>query len=155
MAIEIERKFLVVGDGWRTDVHATRRLAQGYLGTPGGSASVRVRIGGGEARLNIKASVVGSARAEYDYPMPVADADEILATLCVGRVDKQRHLVEHAGHTWEIDEFSGENAGLIVAELELGSRDESFVRPDWLGIEVTDDARYYNHALALRPYRDW
>jgi adenylate cyclase len=155
MAIEIERKFLVRGDAWRSQVKATRRLAQGYLGAVGGKASVRVRVGGGEARFNIKASVVGSSRAEYDYEMPMQDAEEILASLCVGRVEKVRHLIDHGDHVWEVDEFSGDNAGLIVAEIELSDRDEDFDRPDWLGEEVTDDARYYNHALAQKPFRDW
>lgn len=155
MAIEIERKFLVRGDGWRSAVERSRHMAQGYLHAPGGKASVRVRVDDREARLNIKAAVVGAARAEYDYPMPRADAQEILDTLCVGRVDKTRHYVHHGGHLWEIDEFSGASAGLVVAEIELAAVDAGFARPDWLGEEVTDDARYYNHALAVLPWRRW
>lgn len=155
MALEIERKFLVCGDGWRGQVHARRRLRQGYLGTVGGKASIRVRIDDSEARLNIKASVVGSARAEYDYPMPREDAQEILRTLCVGVIEKTRHLLHHEGHLWEVDEFEGDNAGLIVAEIELDSADAAFARPDWLGKEVTDEQRYYNHALSTHPYKQW
>jgi adenylate cyclase len=108
-----------------------------------------------EARLNIKAAVVGRARAEYDYAVPMADAQQMLDTLCIGLVDKTRHYVERDGLTWEIDEFSGANAGLIVAEVELEAEEQAIVRPDWLGQEVTDDRRYYNHALSLHPFRAW
>lgn len=155
MALEIERKFLVRGDGWRGAVHASRRMRQGYLGAEGGKASVRVRVDDLDARLNIKAAVVGSARAEYDYPMPREDALEILRTLCIGVVEKTRHLLHHDGSLWEIDEFEGDNAGLIVAEIELDSVDADFARPDWLDEEVTDKQRYYNHALSMHPYRQW
>lgn len=155
MALEIERKFLIAGEQWRDAAHSPRRLRQGYLGGEGGRASVRVRVDDREARLNIKAAVVGSARAEYDYPMPRDEADEILDTLCVGCIDKTRHLVDFAGHQWEVDEFHGDNAGLVVAEIELGAVDEAFERPDWLGEEVTDQQRYYNHALAMTPWKDW
>lgn len=156
MGIEIERKFLVVGDDWRAQ--ATRRLPmrQGYLSGEGGPSSIRVRLQGVEARLNIKAAVVGSRRAEFDYEIPLKDGHEILDTLCVGLIDKTRHYIDTAeGLTWEIDEFSGANAGLIVAELELGHVDQAFSRPSWLGREVTADRRYYNHALALHPFREW
>lgn len=155
MPVEIERKFLVTNGTWRDAMSRSRRMCQGYLGGVDGKASVRVRLDGIEARLNIKAAVVGTTRAEYDYPMPTADAEEILRTLCVGRVDKTRHIVEHQGHTWEIDEFEGDNAGLIVAEIELEDAAQRFARPVWLGEEVTDQHRYYNHALALQPYRCW
>lgn len=155
MPLEIERKFLLAHDGWRTEVQRSRRIAQGYLVADGGKSSVRVRVSGEDARLNIKAAVVGAARAEYDYAIPLADAEEILATLAVGRIEKTRHYIERDGLVWEIDEFHGENAGLVVAEVELPHADAVVVRPDWLGAEVTDDARYYNHALSMKPYRDW
>ena len=116
---------------------------------------LRVRLQGEQARLNIKAAVVGAERAEFDYPIPHADGREMLETLSVGRVQKTRHLVRHAGREWEVDEFEGENAGLVVAELELEHVEAAFERPDWLGEEVTDDVRYYNHSLAMRPYRQW
>ncbi len=156
MAIEIERKFLVVDETWRAQ--ATRRvpMRQGYMTGEGGLCSIRVRLQGSEARLNIKAAVVGASRAEYDYEVPVTDAHEILDKLCVGLIDKTRHYIDAAdGLCWEIDEFSGANAGLVVAELELRHIEQSFARPSWLGREVTDARRYYNHALALHPYRDW
>src|SRR5690606_33517503 len=107
-------------------------------------ASVRVRIAGDEAFLNIKSRAVGHTRQEFDYPVPLADARALLALCVGGTIDKQRHYVEHAGRLWEVDEFLGDNAGLVVAEIELGRADEAFERPDWIGAEVTDDVRYYN-----------
>lgn len=155
MATEIEHKFLVSDDRWRTQAAASRRFQQGYL-CGDGPASVRVRIEGERANLNVKAAVIGTARAEYEYAIPLEDAREMLDTLCVAPpVIKTRHWVEHAGHTWEIDVFEGENAPLVVAEIELAAMDEAFERPDWLGAEVSDDHRYYNHALAFHPYSQW
>lgn len=158
MPLEIERKFLVTGDAWRRDVVRSVEMRQGYLASEG-RASVRVRLEGAAARLNIKSAVVGSARAEYEYDIPADECREILDTLSVGHVEKTRHYVPahgaHDGAMWEIDEFSGDNAGLVVAELELESADAAFVRPAWLGRELTDERRYYNQALALRPYREW
>lgn len=155
MGIEIERKFLVVGDGWRKQVSCRCTMRQGYLAGEGGRSSMRIRLEDDEAHLNIKAAVIGSARAEYDYLIPAADAREILATLCVGKLEKVRHYVEQGDLTWEIDEFTGDNAGLIVAEIELTTVDQAFERPSWLGRELTDDRRYYNHHLALHPYNTW
>jgi adenylate cyclase len=155
MAIEIERKFLVSGTGWRSAVRRSVRMRQGYLTQEAGRASVRVRVQEDCAHLNIKAAVVGSARAEYEYEIPLADAHEMLDTLCVACLDKTRHYVEFGGMTWEVDEFEGGNAGLVIAEIELSSREQAFARPGWLGDEVTDERRYYNHALALHPYREW
>src|SRR5690606_3960393 len=113
MAIEIERKFLVVGDAWRAGVSRAVEMRQGYLTQEAGRASVRVRIEGDRATLNIKAAVVGSARAEYEYAIPVAECRELLETLCVGRLEKVRHYVVRPGEggavTWEIDEFLGDN----------------------------------------------
>ena len=161
MALEIERKFLVTGDGWRTAAHAVVPMAQGYINDleamdhGGQKASVRVRIQGEEAFLNLKSRELGRSRQEFDYPIPVEDARALLA-LCVGGViDKRRHLVHHGGHLWEVDEFLGDNAGLVVAEIELDSPDEPFELPPWAGHEVTDQARYYNLALASHPYARW
>jgi adenylate cyclase len=153
MGIEIERKFLLDGDGWRASTQRSLRMVQGYLG--GELCSVRVRIEGAEARLNIKSRTLGAVRAEYEYPLPVADAEDMLARFCPERVEKTRHYVPFGGRLWEIDEFAGRNAGLVVAELELAAVDEIFDRPSWLGREVTDDPRYYNTALATRPWIDW
>lgn len=155
MALEIERKFLVTGDAWRQEVLRSLDMRQGYLAGEGGLASVRVRLEGDDARLNIKAAVIGAARAEYEYPLPVDEARQLLATLCVGTLEKVRHYVERDGLTWEIDEFLGANAGLVVAEVELMSIDQAFARPPWLGRELTDERRYYNHHLALHPYTTW
>jgi adenylate cyclase len=161
MGIEIERKFLVSGNAWRAAAERVQPMAQGYLNDLGAveggtqKASVRVRIEGGRAFLNIKSREAGHTRQEFDYPLPVEDARQLLELCVGGLVDKRRHYVRHEGHLWEVDEFLGDNAGLVVAEIELDSADEAFVRPAWLGEEVTDSQRYYNLALAERPYARW
>lgn len=161
MGIEIERKYRVVGDGWRAAAHAVIPMAQGYLNDVGAmdsgvqKASVRVRIQGEAAYLNIKSRELGHTRQEFDYPIPVAEARELLALCVGGLIDKRRHLVHHHGLLWEVDEFLGDNAGLVVAEVELESADQVFDKPDWTGAEVTDELRYYNLALASRPYAQW
>lgn len=161
MATEIERKFLLAGDAWRDAVERTLPMAQGYLNDAGAldaglqRASVRVRIQDDAAFLNIKSREVGMRRQEFEYPLPADDARALL-DLCVGgRIEKRRHLVRHGAHLWEIDEFAGDNAGLVVAEIELGDEDEAFERPGWLGDEVTHLQRYYNLALADHPYARW
>lgn len=161
MGIEIERKFLVVGDAWRAAAHKAVPMAQGYLNdlamvdSGAMQTSVRVRIEGEAAFLNIKSREAGPSRQEFDYEIPPVDARALLALCVGGRIDKRRHYVEHAGHLWEIDEFLGDNAGLVVAEIELGHVDETFARPHWLGAEATHAQRYYNLALASRPYSQW
>lgn len=155
MAIEIERKFLVNSERWREQADAGQWLAQGYL-SGAHRASVRVRIAGEQANLNIKSATLGIRRQEYEYPIPVEDARQILADLCESPIiEKTRYHVEHAGHTWEIDVFAGDNAGLVVAEIELEHESETFDHPDWLGDEVSDDVRYYNVNLVKHPYKDW
>ena len=152
MAIEIERKFLVVGDDWRQAPAVP--YAQGYLNRDK-QRTVRVRIVQGQAWLTIKGASSGATRAEFEYPIPVADAEQLLA-LCDGPlVRKLRRVIVHAGATWEVDEFQGDNAGLVVAEIELASEDEAFEPPPWLGAEVTHDARYFNSSLAAAPYSTW
>lgn len=161
MGIEIERKFTVVGDGWRSHVEKSVRMAQGYLndmaalrnGTQ--QASVRIRIAGDGAFLNMKSRELGHTRQEFEYAIPAADAEALLKLCVGGLIDKTRHYVTHAGFLWEIDVFEGENAGLTVAEIELPSADTAFKTPDWTGREVTDELRYYNLALAERPYSQW
>lgn len=161
MGIEIERKFRVTGDGWRAAAHVVIPMAQGYLNDVGAmdsgaqKASVRVRIQGEEAYLNIKSRELGHTRQEFEYPVPVSEARELLALCVGGLIDKRRHLVCHDGKLWEVDEFLGENAGLVVAEVELESADQAFAKPEWVGAEVTDELRYYNLALASRPYAQW
>lgn len=154
VAIEIERKFLVCGAGWRDQVRHSSPMAQAYL-NDAGRASVRVRIEAEQATLNIKQAVAGAQRLEFEYPIPLVDAQQLIAELGGGRIEKQRHRVPVGEQVWEIDEFFGDNAGLIVAEIELPSLQATFERPDWLGDEVTEDSRYYNHALAQHPYKDW
>ncbi|WP_303749398.1 CYTH domain-containing protein [Stenotrophomonas pigmentata] len=161
MGIEIERKFLVTNDGWRAAAHAVIPMAQGYINDMAAmdsgaqKASVRVRIQGDEAYLNIKSRELGHTRQEFDYPVPVNEARELLALCVGGMIDKRRHLVQHDGLLWEVDEFLGDNAGLVVAEVELESADQVFAMPDWAGAEVTDELRYYNLALASKPYSQW
>ncbi|MGE8287250.1 MAG: CYTH domain-containing protein [Stenotrophomonas sp.] len=161
MGIEIERKFLVTSDEWRTAAHAVIPMAQGYINDTAAmdsgaqKASVRVRIQGDAAYLNIKSRELGHTRQEFDYPIPVGDARDLLALCVGGLIDKRRHLVHHGGLLWEVDEFLGDNAGLVVAEVELQSADQAFDRPGWAGAEVTDELRYYNLALASHPYTRW
>ncbi len=161
MAIEIERKFLLAGDAWREAAHAVVPMAQGYINDQAAMdsgaqrASVRVRIAGDTAFLNLKSRELGRSRQEFDYPIPVDDARALLGLCVGGLIDKRRHLVRHGAHLWEIDEFLGDNAGLMVAEIELETVDAGFERPAWLGAEVTELPRYYNLALAARPYAQW
>lgn len=155
MAIEIERKFLLRDASWRAHAHRAERMLQGYL-AGNDECSVRVRISGDDARLNIKSATLGIERLEFEYPLPVADAEQMLRTLCGTRtLEKTRHYLRHGAHEWEIDEFHGANAGLVVAELELAAVDETFERPPWLGAEVSDDPRYYNSRLVEQPYSHW
>jgi adenylate cyclase len=161
MGIEIERKFLLANDDWRAAVTQSKHIAQGYLinvralrdGTA--RASVRVRISGEQAWLNIKSVELGIARAEYELPLPLADAQTMLATLCDGVLQKTRHHVEVDGWLFEIDEFLDDNRGLCVAEIELPAIDASFPRPAWLGREVSKLARYYNVNLIEHPFGNW
>ncbi|MFT4257842.1 MAG: CYTH domain-containing protein [Pseudoxanthomonas sp.] len=161
MGFEIERKFLVAGDGWRTAAHKVVPMAQGYLNpldaveSGAQQASVRVRIEGEAAFLNLKSRQLGTTRQEFDYAIPVADAQALLALCVGGRIEKRRHYVTHAGKLWEVDEFLGDNAGLVVAEIELDAADEAFDLPSWAGKQVTERLRYYNLALAARPYSQW
>lgn len=152
MGVEIERKFLVIGDAWRRDVTACRSLRQGYL-SRGETPSVRIRTDGGSAWLTIKTGGQGMTRAEFEYNIPVSDAEELLKA-CHGRViGKVRHIVPHGRHQWEVDVFVGKNAGLVLAEIELDAEHEEFVRPTWIGDEVTGDPRYYNSSLAAHPMK--
>lgn len=155
MATEIERKFLVTGDGWRASVVRSFDLRQAYL-SRGDTASVRVRVRDGlRAALTIKSAVPGMTRDEFEYDIPVADADAMFALRDGALIAKRRYEVRVGGDLWEIDVFEGDNDGLVVAEIELSRPDAPFERPDWLGEEVTDDRRYYNNALATVPFKDW
>jgi adenylate cyclase len=161
MGVEIERKFLLAGDGWRGLVERSEAIAQGYLvamaSIEAGHAksSVRVRISGEEAWLNIKSATLGIERQEYEYPIPLADARHMLDTLADGVLEKVRHHVMLDGAHFEIDEFGGANQGLLVAEIELDAADAAYPTPGWLGAEVSDLVRYYNVNLIGRPYSQW
>lgn len=153
--LEIERKFLVCGD-FRPSVRRSVHLVQGYICTEHGR-TVRVRLSDGRGFLTIKGpgSADGTTRFEWEKEIPPDEAGQLLR-LCVSeKIDKTRHLVDFGGHTFEVDEFHGDNEGLVFAELELKSPDEPFARPDWLGKEVTGDVRYYNSYLSEHPYRSW
>lgn len=154
MSLEIERKFLVRDPGVLAG-RAGERLVQAYVSaTP--RATVRVRIAGEHAWLTLKGRTQGISRIELEYPMPLADAELCLAELCGdGVVEKTRYRILHGKHTWEVDVFAGENAGLVLAEIELGSPDEAFESPPWLGEEVSHDPRYANSQLAERPFGRW
>jgi adenylate cyclase len=159
MGVEIERKFLVDADAWRTQVSHAQRMVQGYLIDAAqlrdARSSVRVRIAGEAAWLNVKSAQHGIARQEYEYAIPCIDAEHMLRDLCQGTIEKTRHYVPHEHVTFEIDEFHGDNAGLIVAELELDAEDQPFPRPPWLGREVSAAPRYYNIHLLHHPYAHW
>jgi len=155
VAIEIERKFLVIGDAWRQGVTRTHVIRQAYL-TRGGRTSVRVRrIDQDAAFLTIKTTGGGLARHEFEYAIPAADAEQLMAEREGAIVAKTRYIVPGGGVTWEVDVFEGENAGLVVAEVELTHPDQGFTRPSWLGAEVTSDRRYGNADLAALPYAQW
>jgi len=154
MGIEIERKFLVRGEGWRQQASTQTRFSQGYLSRDP-ARTVRVRIAGEQAFLTIKGATTGATRAEFEYALPMADAQQLLAMSDGPVVEKIRHLCVFEGMTWEVDEFLGANAGLVVAEIELDSEAQAFAHPAWLGEEVTGDARYVNANLAVNPFTRW
>jgi adenylate cyclase len=155
MSAEIERKFLVKSDRWRSLAVREQRIAQGYLANTD-RGSVRVRLMGDRAFLSVKSMTLGVTRSEFEYPIPADDARYILQNLCLRPIiEKTRYYIEQDPHLWEIDVFGGENAGLIVAEIELNHADEEFTKPDWLGAEVSDDPRYYNVKLMEHPYSQW
>ncbi len=154
MGIEIERKFLVRMERLKLPPEG-KRIRQGYL-VMEKNVTVRVRTKGEHGFLTIKGESHGASRAEFEYSIPVDEVEEMLDTLCSGYViEKMRYTIAYGDHLWELDLFDGENAGLVVAEVELGSEGEPFERPEWLGEEVTDDPRYYNAMLAQSPFRSW
>ena len=155
MGVEIERKFLVKNDSWRSSIESQVHIMQGYLASDP-NATVRVRVKGDAAYLTIKGAASGISRSEYEYPIPVEDAQEMLRDLALNSViDKTRYRVRSGKHLWDLDLFAGANAGLALAEVELASEQEAFEMPDWAGEEVSDDPRYYNANLAQNPYKCW
>ena len=154
MGQEIERKFLVRGDSWRAQAKGTT-YRQGYLNSAK-ERIVRIRTVGDKAFLTIKGLTVGATRMEYEYEIPMADCNTMLDALAERPlIEKKRYKVDLGGLTWEIDEFFGENKGLIVAEVELKSEDQTFKKPDWVADEVTGDPRYFNANLIKHPYSKW
>jgi adenylate cyclase len=155
MATEIERKFLIKNDAWRSQVESASCISQGYL-VADANVTVRVRLRGDQAFLTIKGVAKGISRSEFEYPVPVADAQVMLQGLtALAPVEKVRHLIRVGDHLWELDVFGGENAGLAMAEIELAAEDEPFVLPAWAGEEVTGDPRYYNAYLVHHPFTRW
>ncbi len=153
MALEIERKFLV--DTSRLpSLPKPYTIKQGYIAAY--NATVRVRIRDKEAFLTLKGLTTGVSRSEFEYPIPLTDAEAMLSQLCERPyIDKKRYLLEHAGHTWELDIFEGENEGLVIAEIELSSEEEAFEKPEWVTTEVSDDPRYRNAYLVKKPFKSW
>jgi adenylate cyclase len=155
MAIEIERKFLVTGEEWRPHVVGRKHLRQAYLARSG-KTSIRVRIvDDTSATLTIKSQGARASRLEFEYPIPVDEALALLELREGFLLSKVRHMVEHDGLTWEVDVFEGDNAGLVIAEVELEHEQQAITRPPWVGREVTSDGRYSNSRLALDPYRSF
>ncbi|PLX78629.1 MAG: adenylate cyclase [Desulfuromonas sp.] len=153
MPLEIERKFLVAGTPWQGLPGIWCR--QGYLNLGPGN-TVRVRVAAGQGYLTVKGASRGAVRSEFEYPIPVTDAEEILHELCLQPIiDKTRYLIKHAGLTWEIDVFAGENQGLVIAEVELDDEQQTITLPPWAGKEVTGDQRYFNAYLVNHPYVNW
>ena len=155
MAIEIERKFLIKGS-FMQYVKQSSRIVQGYLSHADG-VTVRVRIRGEKGFITVKgpSESGGLSRNEFEYEIPVAEAETMLSFCTKGVIEKVRHLIPQGEHTWEVDVFAGENEGLVMAEIELKSENEPFSKPDWLGKEVTGIGRYYNSSLSTHPYNKW
>ncbi|MCW8904276.1 CYTH domain-containing protein [Sedimenticola sp.] len=155
MALEIERKYLVINDKWKENILSESVLKQGYIANQP-NATVRIRIASEVAYLNIKSATTGITRAEFEYQIPLPDAEQILEQVAEHPfIDKTRYKVQWGSHVWDLDLFAGENQGLIMAEVELNSEDESFELPPWAGKEVSGDPRYYNASLVKHPYTRW
>lgn len=155
MAQEIERKFLVKGD-FKGEAYKETRITQGYLSSVP-ERTVRVRVKGDKGFITIKGigDETGASRYEWEKEIPVEEVQELLKICEPGVIDKTRYLVKHGDHTYEVDEFYGDNEGLVIAEVELQTADESFAKPEWLGEEVTGEVRYYNSMLMKTPYKEW
>lgn len=155
MAQEIERKYLIHSDKWKQmDKPAGQNYRQGYLLTDP-LKTIRVRLTDTTAYLTIKGISVGATRAEYEYEIPKHDATELLDKFAISELSKIRYKIDYQGKVWEVDEFLGDNAGLIVAEIELKSEDEPYDIPDWIDRDVTGEDKYYNSNLTLYPFKNW
>ncbi|MCP4114428.1 MAG: CYTH domain-containing protein [Desulfobacteraceae bacterium] len=155
MAIEIERKFLLKNDSWKASGVKPLVLKQGYI-MNSKTGVVRIRISDSTGFITVKGRTRNASRLEYEYEIPVKDAEEMLHNLCEKPlVEKNRYNIDHGGFQWSVDQFLGANLGLVVAEIELDSEEQAFERPPWLGKEVTGDSRYFNSNLIATPYPDW
>jgi len=154
MPKEIERKFLVATDAWKQAADRGTPIRQGYLSDEPG-VTVRARVAGDKGYITIKGPITGISRDEFEYEIPAADAEQLVKMSGTRVVEKTRYRVEHAGHTWEVDVFGGENAGLVLAEIELSAASDTFDRPSWLGQDVSHDIRYFSGSLARNPWSRW
>lgn len=155
MGVEIERKFTVIDDTWKQHVTGSEKITQGYLANTD-KCSMRIRSSSEKASINLKSMRIGIQRLEFEYPIPIDEANDMLNSLCIQpAIIKTRYYVSHADDCWEVDVFEGENIGLVVAEIELDEPDQAFDIPSWLGEEVSNDTRYYNISLVENPYQNW
>ena len=154
MSVEIERRFLLQNDAWRAAASAPKTLRQGYLSVEK-ERTIRVRIVGQQAWLTLKGYISDVSRSEFEYEIPLAHAEQMMATMCPFKMEKHRYFVDYQGLTFEVDEYFGDNAPLIVAELELPSESTPYPRPDWLGREITSEGKFTNAYLSKHPYSTW
>ena len=155
MPTEIERKFLVDHQKWEGLIKPTGKLyKQGYI-LSDEKRTVRIRVTNDAAYITLKGALTGISRSEYEYTIPLNEGSEILDNFATSLIQKTRYNIEYAGHTWEVDVFTGDNSGLIIAEIELQNEDEQFEKPEWVGPEVSHDNRYANSSLSVYPYKDW
>lgn len=154
MTIEIERRFLLKNDSWRKEAGEPEIMRQGYLSVDK-ECTIRVRIVGRKAWLTLKGYISDTTRSEFEYEIPVAHAEQMMQTMCPFKLEKHRYKIEYCGFTFEVDEYFGDNAPLVVAELELPSEGVSFEKPDWLGEEITSNGKFTNAYLSKHPYSQW
>ena len=154
MKVEIERKFLVKNQDWKKLIVEKHSIQQGYLNTDK-SCNVRVRIMNNLAFITIKGKRVNTARTEFEYEIPLNDAESILKLSKTSIIKKTRFTVNHQGQIWEIDQFEGDNQGLVIAEIELKQKDEAISLPNWIGTEISNDERFYNLSLSSNPFKNW
>lgn len=156
MSVEIERKYLIKSDKWRKHVREAQHITQGYIKSTDATVRIRCYKDDRTAEITVKGKRDGISRLEFEYPIPYADAREMQNKLCQTRlVEKTRHLIEYKGMLWELDEFHGDNEGLLIAEIELNDEKQSFDIPDWVAEDVSYDNKYRNSRLSLTPYKDW
>lgn len=154
MTIEIERRFLLKNDSWREQASAPKMLRQGYLSVDK-ECTIRVRIVGDKAWLTLKGYISDAVRSEFEYEIPLAHAEQMMQTMCPFKLEKYRYEIEYDGFVFEIDEYFGDNAPLVVAEIELPDEHTAFAKPDWLGKEITSDGKFTNAYLSKHPYSSW